>query len=86
MQNLKVESYVLFGGLRTSARDTASQITPGDCSPERREETGYIVFFTTEDQEVRTSKGYCSLKKTRHLKLGNLVLSYVWARARVWAH
>ena len=32
------------------------------------------------------SKDYCELKKTRYLKLRNLVIFYVWGVARVWAH
>ena len=40
--------------------------------------------FCDKDQVVGTSKDYCSLKKTRHLRLRNLALFYVWEDARAW--
>ena len=36
--------------------------------------------FCNKDQVVGTSEGDCSLKKTRHPKLRNLALFYVWKR------
>ena len=47
----------------------------------------YRSFWKNKRENmVRTSEYYCYLKKTRHLKLMNLVLFYVWEGARVWAH
>ena len=40
----------------------------------------------TRTYRSRTSKDYCSLKKTRHLKLMNLAFFLRWEDARVWAH
>ena len=44
MYNLKVEFYVLFGGLSEDfkPRETASQMALRDCPEEVREEPGYI--------------------------------------------
>ena len=39
-----------------------------------------------KDQVVGTSKDYSWLKRTRHLKLMNLVLFYIWEDAKLWAH
>ena len=44
------------------------------------------MSFCNKDQLVRTSKDYCQLKKTRYLKLRNLVLFFVWEDARVHTH
>ena len=34
----------------------------------------------------KKKKDYCFLKKTRYLRLMNLVLFFIWEDARVWAH
>ena len=38
--------------------------------------------FCNKDQVVGTSEDYCSLKKTRHLRLMKLVLFYAWENAK----
>ena len=39
--------------------------------------------FYSKDYGVETPKDYCLLQKTRHLKLRNLVLFYIWEDVRV---
>ena len=50
-----------------------------------RGERGARIYrsFCSKDYGIRTPKDYCSLQKTRHLKLRNLVLFYIWEDARV---
>ena len=52
----------------------------------REEPLQDIQEFCSKNQVVRTSKDDCQLKKTKHLKLTNLTLFYVWEDARVWAY
>ena len=44
-----------------------------------------VAVFAT-NQVVRTSKDYCSLKKTRYFQLMDLAIFYIWEDARVWPH
>ena len=48
-------------------------------------EPGYIEVCK-KGQVGRTSKDFCYLRKTRYLKLRNLVAFYVCEDARDWAH
>ena len=80
-------NYGLLGGL-------AEDLSPGRSlsesseGPLTRGEGGAGIYrgFCHKGQAVGTSKDDCSLKKTRHLKLRNLALFYVWEDARVQAH
>ena len=58
MHDLKVEDYVLFGGLAGNlAWETASQIALSDFSKEIREEPGYIgVFAKTKTNKRRNPR------------------------------
>ena len=61
MNNLKVESYALFGGhsedFNPGRQD--SQITLRDCSKEARGGGRIYRSFCNKDQVVVTSKDYC---------------------------
>ena len=76
MHNLKIETYVyLTDNLRTSSPgDQDSQILLRDCSEEvvgMAEGARINRSFCKNDHIIRTSKDYCSLKKTSHLMLIN---------------
>ena len=73
------------GVLRTSS--------PGDSISSNSERTAprrcgrsQVIPKGVKEQVVWTTKDYCSLRKTRHLKLRKLVIVYVWEEARVWTH
>ena len=70
--------------LRTVAWDPASQIALRDCYKEVREEPGYLGHFARKTGS-RNTKRSLLIKETRHLKLMNLVIFYVWKNIRAWA-
>ena len=89
-KNAQPESWELFYSadfLRNSSPGHSISDNVEKTVPEKQGgQPEYIGIFATKDQVVGTSKGYCKLKKTRYLKLRNLVLFCVWEDTRVWAH
>ena len=53
-----------------------------DCTEVARGDPWYMGDFCNKDQVVGASKDYCWLRKTRYLKLRNLVLFCVWEDAK----
>ena len=91
MHNLKVENDVVFEEvLKTIAWETLSQMALRNCSKEVVEETGYIGIFvenkTKENKMWSNIKRLLLITKNQTLKLMIIVLFYIWADARVWAH
>ena len=95
MHNLKVENYVLFGRLTKdwSPGDSPSDGSEGPLQRGKGEARIYKNFYKTNPQNrywnikrLLLTKKKSRKNKTRHLKLMNLVLFYVWEDARVWAH
>ena len=86
MHNLKVENYVLFSG-QTEDLSLGYSLSESSGGLLGRGEGGTRMHrsFCNKEQVVRTSKDFCWLKKTRHLKSRNW-LFYIWEDARVWAH
>ena len=74
MHDLKAENYVLFGGYTEDSHpvDTLSNHSAGLL---QRAKGGASIYrsFCNKNQVVGTSKYCCYLKKTRHLKLMNLM-------------
>ena len=76
-----------LGIFRTSSPgDSISDDTERSSWRKQWKKSGYIKFATKGTGRLESSKYFCELKRIRHLKLRNLVLSYVWKDARVWAH
>ena len=87
MHNLEVENHVLFSRLSEDLSLEKSLSESSEGLPRRGEEgAGIHRTFCNKNQVVGTSKDYCLLKKTGHLKEMNLAFFSVWEDARVWAH
>ena len=84
MHNLNVENYVLFGRFSEDLRQEASLSDPSGGLLRRGRRSQDIEEFLQQKPGSGNIKDHCSLKKTRHLKLRNLVLFYVWEDSRVW--
>ena len=85
--NLKVEGYVLFSrNFQDLSLEAASQVTLRGLLQGGRGGTRVIQKFATEGRWSEHPKYFCKLKKTRYLKLRNLVFFYIWEGERVWAH
>ena len=70
--------------------DKTEDLSPGHSisdNPEgllqrRKEKSQDIGIFATKIPGGRNTKNYCELRKTRHLKLRNVALFYVWEDAK----
>ena len=79
---MKVENYVLFGGIfRTSSPGDSISSEPEKTVPRRQgvpgEELGYVEVLRQRSGNLNFKKKFfffCKLKKTRYPKLRNLVL------------
>ena len=73
------------GILRTLSPGDSISSNPERTAP-RRCKRSQVTPKCVKEQAVWTTKDHCSLRKTRYLKLRNLVIVYVWEEARVWTH
>ena len=83
--NLKVENYVLFGGLSEDFKPRRQPLrSPWGMARNSQGRSQDTQVFYNKDRGARALKDYCWLKKPDILM--NLVLFYVWVAARVWTH
>ena len=75
-----------MGNFRTSSLGNSSQVTLRELLSGGEERNQIIRKFCNKGQVVSSSTDYCWLKKTRYLKLRNLVFLKVWEDAKVWIH
>ena len=81
MHNLKFENYVLFGRQNQGLKPGTQPLRELWGLLQRGEGRARICrSFCNKDQVVRTSKDYCELKKTRHLR--NLALFLCMGRCK----
>ena len=71
---------------RAGARDSLSGGSEGLFQRDKEAAGMCRSFHTHTQQAVETSKDYCYLKKTGHLKFRNLVLSSIREDAEDWSH
>ena len=82
-QNLKVENYVLFGGLFEDSNQEDSLSAPSNHHKEAREEPG---AFATKNRGSEHLKKILLIKENQTSQVNEWVLFFVWEDVRVWAH